>query len=703
MTSLQCLGLIALLGWFYISSLTAVAGKCTTFDELFHLTGGYSYWSFGDFRIQPENGNLPQRWAAIPLLFTKPNFPERTTTIWLKSRMANVGDEFFYRVGNDADAMLIQGRAMMALFGVALGALIFFYARAAFGIGAAFISLTLFAFCPTMLANGPLITSDMASTFFFFASMLCMWRVLHRLSWSSLLLSALAMSGLFLSKFGAFLIIPFGLLLIAIQLLSDHATLVRFRSQWWRVTSRTRRAQVHCATVVAHAAVVWVAIWAFYNFRFEMFAEKTTHTDSQGAMVVVDEPTVPWNELLAEQGPVQSFIGQAKQLHLLPEAFLYGFAHTWENAQNRRAFLNGEFGVSGWTHFFPYCALVKTPLALFVLVALSLAWTIRRWLLSGTNWQTRIPTVSRSLYRTAPLWVLFVGYWAAAISSHLNIGHRHILPTYPVMLVVAGGAWRWTARRTQTTEQPTEKSFTPTATPSLKGWFHTLRWPIAAVIVAGCSVSFATESLWCWPNYLTYFNPIAGGPHHAYRHLIDSSLDWGQDLPALKKWLFDAGLENTNTTKTYISYFGTGLPSYYGINAELLPSFIHREPPKLIAPLEPGVYCISATMLQCIYTDYPGHWTPAYEAEYAELSKNVQKFHSSTPAERERLIAEESEAFWYNALAKHEHARFARLASYLRQREPDYDINHSILIYLLNESDVQIAQSGPLSELSAAP
>lgn len=581
---------------------------------------------------------------------------------------------------------------------------IFLCARNLFGIGPAFVSLTLFAFCPTTLANGPLITSDMAATLFFFASVLCIWRVLHKLTWRTLLVSALVMSGLFLSKFGAFLILPFGVLLIAIQLLSDHATFVSFRGRSWLVQSRGRRAQLHFATVVGHALVVWVAIWAFYNFRFDMFAHKTTQPDPQGTMVVVDEPANSWTNLLDAHGFVQQSIGAAKRIHLLPEAFLYGFAYTWENAQYRRAFLNGQYSTTGWPQFFPYSALVKTPLPLFVLVALSLAWTVRTWRLSGDSWRARKSAITQSVYRTAPLWVLFLGYWAVAISSHLNIGHRHLMPTYPALLVAAGGAWCWTGRRFESkNDESTQESSGTTTASSLASTFKARRWPVLAVVVAACTVLFAAESLWRWPNYLAYFNQVAGGPYNAYRHLVDSSLDWGQDLPALKKWLFDVGLEKSPSTKTYLSYFGTGLPSYYGIDVELLPSYYQREPPKVAAPLQPGVYCISATMLQNVYTDYWGPWTQGYEDSYRKLSIDVEKFRSSSPEERDRLATETGPSFWYETFANYEQARFARLAAYLRQREPNFEINNSILIYVLNDTDVKNATDGPLGEVNQVP
>ena len=61
------------------------------------------------------------------------------------------------------------------------------------------------------------------------------------------------------------------------------------------------------------------------------------------------------------------------------------------------------------------------------------------------------------------------------------------------------------------------------------------RKPLLAGAVVICVTLFALESLYRWPNYLAYFNLLAGGPAHGYQHLADSSLDWGQDLPALRE------------------------------------------------------------------------------------------------------------------------------------------------------------------------
>ena len=64
------------------------------------------------------------------------------------------------------------------------------------------------------------------------------------------------------------------------------------------------------------------------------------------------------------------------------------------------------------------------------------------------------------------------------------------------------------------------------------------------------------------PRYLSYFNPIAGGPEHGYRHLVDSNVDVGQDLIALKNWL-DTALQK-KPAPVFLSFFGPADPVAHG-------------------------------------------------------------------------------------------------------------------------------------------
>src|SRR2546430_17020916 len=99
---------VAMLTWYFVSAVNAVAGKSNTFDEPDHLTSGYTFWKFGDFRMH-AGGNLPERWAAAPLLFSNLHFPDRDQDTWLQSKLGDIGSQFLYATGNDADARLLSG------------------------------------------------------------------------------------------------------------------------------------------------------------------------------------------------------------------------------------------------------------------------------------------------------------------------------------------------------------------------------------------------------------------------------------------------------------------------------------------------------------------------------------------------------------------------------------------------------------------
>src|SRR5439155_2058734 len=122
-----------------------------------------------------------------------------------------------------------------------------------------------------------------------------------------------------------------------------------------------------------------------------------------------------------------------------------------------------------------------------------------------------------------------------------------------------------------------------------------------------------------YPNFLTYLYELAGGPKNSYKHLVDSSSDWGQDLTEMKLWM-DA---HPARRPLYLSYFGVASPEYYGIEAKRLPSFIELGKTTEEEEFLEGTYAISATMLQSVYSYAAGHWSVPYERAYQRLLKNA--------------------------------------------------------------------------------
>ena len=104
-------------------------------------------------------------------------------------------------------------------------------------------------------------------------------------------------------------------------------------------------------------------------------------------------------------------------------------------------------------------------------------------------------------------------------------------------------------------------------------------------------------SFYIHPHYLAYFNELAGGPDNGWKYLVDSNLDWGQDLKGLKKFMQERGISRIN-----LSYFGSDSPDRYGIAYNWLPSFYLRDPdPGHHEPVLKGRVAISATNLQGPY------------------------------------------------------------------------------------------------------
>jgi len=643
----------ALLGGYWLMATTAWRQKSMTFDEILHLTAGYSYWLTGDYRLHPENGLLPQAWVALPLWLKGAHFPPTVGPDWQQSVAWKVGQDFFHASGNDPQHLLAVGRGAMALLTAGLGLMVFLWSRRLNGTVGGLLSLALFAFCPTMLSHGALATSDAAASFFFLAAVGAIWALLHRLNPGRLLLSCAALGGLALSKMSAPLIVPMAALLVVIRLWHG-SPLPTWRGR--EIRGRPRLLAAFLAAAAVHVLAVGLVIWAAYGFRYSAFAQSDPQAQlSPGG----------WDAVLEQRGLADSTIRLLRDHRLLPEAYLFGTAHATKFAQRRAAFLNGEYSETGWWTFFPYALLVKTPPPLFVLLAAGAAVAAAYWRSQAASRGAPISQeVDRAVYATAPLWSLLLVYWIAAVNSHLNIGHRHIMPTYAPMFILAGSAAGWLTGPC--------------------GSRRRLGWPAASV--AAMLLWYAAESLSIRPHYLAYFNQMAGGPSQGYRHLVDSSLDWGQDLPTLKRWL-DAHA-NRSADKVYLAYFGGADAKHYGLDARRLSgwpwydeSFVwaHEE-------LRGGLYCVSATLLSGTYCFPAGPWTDWHERYYQSRSRARRP--SSFPASAPSADPDAAEQY--------REARLARLCAYLRTRQPDAHVGYSILIFRLSDADVRSALNDPI-------
>ena len=632
-------------------AVTAVNTKSPTFDEPQHLTAGYSYWVTNDFRLDPENGNLPARWAALPLLLSHPNFVPLNDRGWQRAEEGRTGHQFFYEVGNDPDRTLGQARMMMSIFGAALCLLIYRCGREFFGVGGGLLAETVAAFDPNFLAHSALVTADVPAAFFFTAAVWTSWRLFQKISPATLAIAALSLAGLFLTKFSAPIVLPVIGAMSILRIFDRreiNLKLGRFRIGW---IEAWKKACAIAGSWLLLAATVFFAIWLSFSFRYSAWTNNELSRE---------KTTWHWNYLLEDSGTFESAVRFARAHRLLPEAYLYGFAYVHKHEIDRPAFLDNQWSVVGFRSFFPRAFIYKTPLPFLLLVALAFYAALAR------RHSSRISNLN-------PLAMFALIYGAIAITSHLNIGHRHLLPVYPA-LFIGCGAIVHLARENRTAILTTTVGII-------------LFWQIGE--------SFAIR-----PNYLAYFNEVAGGPSNGYKHLADSSVDWGQDLPALKTWL-DNHPAIVNRKPLYLAYFGTADPRSYEINARLLPEN-HSSGDRAFAPLTGGIYCISATTLQSVYAREIGQWCVPYEQYYQAAAAEIRRYYdtASDPTRRVAMIANDGALNWAKKIKDFERLRFERLCAYLRHQAPAAQIGYSVFVFELTDDEVNRALYGPPAELT---
>ena len=294
-------------------------------------------------------------------------FPRLDQQAWTTSNVYAIGDQFFYSSGNDADTLLRRSRAVMALLSVALGALVYVWARRLISPTGAWVSLLLFVFSPTLLAHGPLVTSDIAAALFFTAAVGAIWVALHRVTPATVLGAAVLLAGAFLSKLSAPILIPVAIVMTMVRVIDGRPLRVELRGRSSEVANRAHQLALVLGVAVVFGLVTWTLIWASFGFRYTAFAAATTGKDAFLGQIS-DQP-----------GAAGWFLSAARRVHLLPEAYLYGSALTVQFASERAAFLNGQFSTTGWWWYFPYAFAVKTTIPAMIVGLLALAALVGRW------------------------------------------------------------------------------------------------------------------------------------------------------------------------------------------------------------------------------------------------------------------------------------------------------------------------------------
>jgi hypothetical protein len=196
-----------------------------------------------------------------------------------------------------------------------------------------------------------------------------------------------------------------------------------------------------------------------------------------------------------------------------------------DSREGRTAFLLGRISETGWWYYFPIAFALKTTIPFLVTSVCGFVWAV-------------VQVFARKRYVLLYVLVPVFCFLGLSMTSHMDIGVRHILPIFPLLAIASSGVICAAAERLSQYRN------------SLAPGFVLLLLILPNLLI----------SIFSYPNYLTYFSPLAGGSSAGWTKLSDSNVETGQEVKPLARYLLAHG-ENRVTGML----IGGEFLNYYGV------------------------------------------------------------------------------------------------------------------------------------------
>lgn len=513
-----------------------------TVDEVGHLPAGISHLKYGDFSIYRVNPPLVRTIAAIPVVLSDPVLDwtryDRRPTVrpeW------GVGPAFIANNGEKSFWYFTIARWACIPFSL-LGAFVCFrWADELYGGCAGLLAATLWCFSPNILAHASMITPDAGGAACGVLAAWLFWRWLRDPTWVRAFFGGIGLGIAELTKATWVVLFPLWIILWLI----------------WRFVIRKReipndQVRSFCKQLGQLTLALSIGLYllnAGYGFAGSMAKLGEFNFVSEALAGPLADPGRDIGNRFRG-----TWLGDVPVP--VPKEFLSGVdVQKGDFERGMRSYLRGEWQQGGWWYYYIYAMLVKVPVGTWTLFLLAIYITFRKSDSSST-WLDE-------LVLFAPPIVVFVLVSSqTGFTNHL----RYVLPVFPFVFIFMGklGA-----------------SFEESRSANSAGG-ESLPTTNSYIVCVALLLSIGS-SLWVYPHSLSYFNELAGGPMNGHKHLVDSNIDWGQDLLYLKEW-YD---QHREARPLHLAYFGVFDPHTSG--------FEYKLPP---ARPRPGWYAVSVNFMQ---------------------------------------------------------------------------------------------------------
>jgi len=592
------LAVFALLATQWSLAVLSLIQENPTVDEVVHLPAGVSYWQTGTFKLYAHNPPLIKLIAALPALRagveTEPLY-QVPLWGWDEANKAAFAHGFAFHNAARYFELFTSARLLMPTFAVLGGLFVFDWSRRRFGAWGGLISLALWCLCPNVIAHSRLVTTDIGATVLGFAATYAFWFYLKDPSPRKASLSGIMLGVAQLAKFSSLVLL---VIWPALGLIDAWRRLDNFRPR------RLLGAFGHAGLMLGFMILV-----INLGYGFEGFGRPLGSYQFTSDLLTVDRArpvpsgSSPTGRNALEDGLLQYRVNRFRATPLgalpvpLPFYYVSGFDEqkteaegipykaTMHPDQARRlgaaaeeikgypVFLDGELRDQSWWFYYLFALAYKIPEGTWLIVLGSIAVGLASRRARG------------SILDETALWMpSLVILGLMSFGTNIALGLRYVLPIAPYVFVSAGRLAPWAA-----------------------GLRQGKRLAITAIALSLTTTAAACVSI--HPHPLAYFNWVSGGPARGSEHLIDSNLDWGQDLVGLKRWWE----RNAAGRPLGLAYFGQVPPALFDLRGESFEWFLPPAlpggwkagniPPRYLrkgtdTPPEPGLYAVSASLLR---------------------------------------------------------------------------------------------------------
>jgi len=492
----------------FAAGFDAARKNSQTYDEAVHIAAGYSYWKTGDFRMNAtDHPPFVKLIAAAPLaLFLRPDFipPSHPLRSDLNANQFNAGNHFLYKNRIPAERILMASRTAMLFMSALFSVGFFLMLRRLYDDITALFALLFWVFCPSVFANTFLVTTDFAAAAFYFMTFYFLYKTFeqrgkpeNQISFMTAAISGITAGLALASKFSSILILPSVAIIWAIIFATGgNGYILKDTTPHEAKPQKTQIKFTNLtAVLVVFSVTAFLTIWMTYFFKEDI------------------------------------------------SLYFDGLDKIISNAAGekpRPAYLMGSRAIGGWRYYFLATLFLKTPLAVIIAAIIFIISALKN------------PDGKTHIKRDAIFWgIPSLIFFAAASFSKIQIGHRHILPVYPLLIIWAGAGVSQLIRRKKALKIIAALVMTASV---IAEFFLIHPWQISYISSVVFPGAFPPPTA-TWTSTLQR-RQTAGGE----MYLLDSNFDWGQGLKDLSLYLKSQGV-----TDIYLSYFGSADPQYYGI------------------------------------------------------------------------------------------------------------------------------------------